>query len=56
MPSWKDVSDKVERFPSPLTSVRREYLQLMHKYTGRNVIAYYSAFLQKKRCSTYFYR
>lgn len=48
MPSWKDVSDKVERFPSPLTSVRREYLQLMHKYTGRNVIAYYSAFLQKK--------
>lgn len=48
MPSWKDVLDKVERFPNPLTSVRREYLQLMNKYTERNIIAYYSAFLQKK--------
>ena len=47
MPSWREVVDEVKSIASPLGQVRLKYLKLMYKYTGRNVIAYYSAFLQK---------
>lgn len=47
MPTWKQVSDEMAGAVSPIDGVRRKYLEVMHEYTGRNVIAYYSAFIQK---------
>lgn len=47
MPSWGAVIDKLNNAPNPMDEMRRKYLALMSKYTGRNTIAYYSAFLQK---------
>ena len=47
LPSWREVNDEVKSVPLPLDLVRVKYIELMHQYTGRNVIAYYSAFLQK---------
>ena len=47
MPSWGDVLNKLNSAPNPMDEIRRRYLGIMHQYTGRNVIAYYSAFIQK---------
>lgn len=47
MPNWMEVSRAIENAPDPLNVLRKEYLSTMCKYTGRNIIAYYSAFLQK---------
>lgn len=47
MPNWKEVDDEIKNSPSAISSVRRKYLEIMHEYTKRNIITYYSAFLQK---------
>lgn len=49
MPNWGEVLNEIDgiRVDNPLDTVRRKYLSIMHNYTGRNVIAYYSGFLQK---------
>ncbi len=47
MPSWGDILNKLNSAPNPMDEMRRKYLGIMHQYTGRNVIAYYSAFIQK---------
>lgn len=47
MPSWGDVLDKLNNTPNPMDEMRHHYLEIMNQYTGRNIIAYYSAFLQK---------
>lgn len=49
MPSWNDVLEEVNGFEAenPFDYVRRKYLQQLHDKTGRNVIAYYSGWLQK---------
>ena len=47
MPNWMEVSRAIENAPDPLLALRKQYLSTMCKYTGRNIIAYYSAFLQK---------
>ena len=49
MPNWGEVLREIQgiRVDNPLDTTRRKYLAIMHKYTGRNVIAYYSGFLQK---------
>lgn len=47
MPSWGDVLDGLRNAPNPMDAMRRRYLGIMAKYTNRNVIAYYSAFIQK---------
>lgn len=55
MPSWTEVlgemktSAKNNPNANPLDLVRQKYLKAMNKYTGRNVIAYYSGFLQHPR-------
>ena len=49
MPSWGTVLDNLKYTPNPMDAMRRKYLGTMHKYTGRNIIAYYSAFVQKPR-------
>jgi hypothetical protein len=53
MPNWNDVLAEINQVragiaaASPLDIVRRKYLAELHSYTGRNVIAYYSAWLQR---------
>ena len=47
MPSWADVFQEIGGVVNPLNAVRKKYLDLMCEYTQRNVITYYSAFLQK---------
>lgn len=55
MPNWKDVLSELHRYQAQhaqkakfaVDIIRRKYLSQLHKYTGRNVIAYYSGFLSK---------
>jgi hypothetical protein len=52
MPNWGEILKEINETPpnnnsSPLDIVRRKYLQKLHRYTKRNVIAYYSGFLSK---------
>lgn len=47
MPNWEQVLDEIRNAPNPLDTTRKKYLSIMHEYTGRNVLAYYSAFVQK---------
>lgn len=49
MPSWGAILDKLNSVPNPLDDMRKKYLSIMNQYTGRNVIAYYSGFIQKPR-------
>ena len=49
MPSWGDVLSSLKSAPNPLDEMRRKYLKRMFEYTGRNVITYYSGFIQKPR-------
>jgi len=50
MPNWNQVLGEMTilgQRSSPLDVVRKKYIARMAKHTGRNVIAYYSGFLQK---------
>jgi membrane-bound ClpP family serine protease len=52
MPNWKEILDEINArvavgSQTALDDVRRKYLGLMHEHTKRNVIAYYSGWLQK---------
>lgn len=47
MPSWSELVDEVKAAGSTHDLIRRKYLEQLHTITGRNVIVYYSAFLQK---------
>lgn len=52
MPNWKEVLDEIQQeakkgISNPLDIVRRKYLLEIHKKTERNVIAYYSGWLQR---------
>lgn len=49
MPNWGEVLSEIQgnRIDNPLDIIRRKYLGVMNEFTGRNVIAYYSGFLQK---------
>ncbi|MGE0887550.1 MAG: S49 family peptidase [Blastocatellales bacterium] len=47
MPSWNDLLKEITGKGSTHDVVRREYLRKLHEVTGRNIIIYYSAWLQK---------
>ncbi|WP_248802168.1 SDH family Clp fold serine proteinase [Pseudomonas sp. MWU13-2100] len=51
MPNWTQVLEEIivkeQTEGNGVDGVRRKYLSLLQKETGRNVIAYYSGFLQK---------
>ena len=47
MPNWNSIVDEINEAGSAFDIVRRKYLRDLHERTGRNVIAYYSAWLQK---------
>ncbi|MBP3753560.1 MAG: serine protease [Lachnospiraceae bacterium] len=54
MPNWGEVLAELQgmKIENPLDTLRHKYLGIMNKYTGRNVIAYYSGFLQKPASNT----
>lgn len=50
MPDWGEILIELQTYPVPVHPVdviRRKYLKQLHNKTGRNVIAYYSAWLQR---------
>ncbi|HEY3324230.1 MAG TPA: S49 family peptidase [Planctomycetota bacterium] len=47
MPNWDQVLEEVRRMGSTYDVLRRKYLAQLHALTGRNVIIYYSGWLQK---------
>ena len=49
MASWQEIQQEIakETSASPFDRVRRKYLKEIGEKTGRNVIAYYSGWLQK---------
>lgn len=51
MPGWDEILDEIRdadsKIKNPLDFVRRKYLRELHEYTKRNVIAYYSGWLQR---------
>lgn len=52
MPNWNDVLREINSTPATpdagaLDIVRRKYLQQLNQHTQRNIIAYYSGWLQK---------
>ena len=48
MPGWKDVSEQVRATGRAADVVRRQHLRSLSDLTGRNVIVYYSGWLQKQ--------
>ena len=51
MPNWGDVLKEIQQSPkkNAIDCVRRKYLKQYYNYTGRNVIAYYSGWLNKEQ-------
>lgn len=47
MGSWHDLLNEIKERGTTYDIVRREYLRRLHEQTGRNVILYYSGWLQK---------
>lgn len=47
MPSWHQLLEEIKVKGSTYDVVRREYLRKLQRITGRNVILYYSGWLQK---------
>lgn len=47
MPNWNDLLNEVKEAGSIQDVLRRKYLAELHQLTGRNVIVYYSGWLQK---------
>jgi len=47
MPNWKDILSEIQASGSTHDVIRRKYLNQLHKVSGRNVIIYYSGWLQK---------
>ena len=47
MPNWHEIGDEISKTGSPFDVIRRKYIKELSDYTGRNVIIYYSGWLQK---------
>lgn len=47
MPNWKEILDEINAAGSTHDVIRRKYLTNLYDVTGRNVIIYYSGWLQK---------
>jgi len=47
MPNWNQILDELREAGSTHDVVRRRYLKHLQKVTGRNIIIYYSGWLQK---------
>lgn len=51
MAGWDDILKELNETMSQSDFVRRKYLKKLSEYTGRNTIAYYSAFLEKSNAA-----
>ncbi|MEI2760727.1 SDH family Clp fold serine proteinase [Methanothrix soehngenii] len=51
MPNWNEILDEIRVSGSTHDIVRRKYLKSLQRLTGRNVIIYYSGWLQKPNAS-----
>lgn len=49
MPNWHEILNEISREGSTHDIIRRKYLKLLNEKTGRNVIIYYSGWLQKPK-------
>jgi len=47
VPNWKEILDEIKASGSQYDIIRRKYLRKLYEVTGRNVIVYYSGWLQK---------
>lgn len=47
MPNWNEILDEIKKAGSTHDLIRRKYLGELHEITGRNIIIYYSGWLQK---------
>ena len=47
MPNWNNLLDEINAAGSTHDMIRRKYIKQLHELTGRNVIVYYSGWLQK---------
>ena len=47
MPSWHGILYEISESGSTYDVIRRKYLKKLHEKTGRNIIIYYSGWLQK---------
>ena len=47
MPNWSELLREISVIGSPFDVLRRKYIRELSRYTKRNVICYYSGFLQK---------
>jgi len=48
MPGWNELLNETKAAGSTHDVIRRRYLRRLHELTGRNVIVYYSGWLQKQ--------
>lgn len=48
MPNWKEILDEITASGSTFDLIRRKYLKRLHEITQRNIIIYYSGWLQKR--------
>ena len=51
MPGWNELLTEIEELhkqkdPHPLDTIRRKYLKKLYEKRGRNIIAYYSGWIQ----------
>lgn len=47
MPNWSELLKEIDQLGSPFDILRRKYIKELSEYTNRNVICYYSGWLQK---------
>jgi len=47
MPNWHEIGEQLKQAGSTFDLIRRKYLKELSEYTNRNVIIYYSGWLQK---------
>ena len=47
MPNWSELVREISQLGSPFDVLRRKYILQLSNYTKRNVICYYSGWLQK---------
>lgn len=52
MPNWHDILNEIKEAGSTQDIVRRKYLKQLHEKTGRNIILYYSGWLQKNNSNS----
>ncbi len=56
MPTWNDILKEIGAQPNVFDHVRRKYIAELASQTGRNVIVYYSGWLQKGNLSQHGFR